>query len=118
MQVVDFSSERAMRTLASAMKLFVVEYSVNENATMIRTLDNVIQDNIKNVKKPLSKDYVPVGVFDTREAADRFHFRLNLLLAEQERLPFESRDWRRIGECLEHSQPFIEPSVENKTGVS
>ena len=105
MQVIDFSSERAMRVLATAMRLFVVEYSLSENATMIRTLNNVIQDNIKNVKKPLSKDYVPVGVFDSREAADRFNFRFTLLLAEQEQLPFELRDWRRIGECLEDARP-------------
>jgi len=118
MQVVDFSSERAMRALASAMKLFVVEYSVSENATLIRTLNNVIQDNIKNVKKPLSKDYVPVGLFDSREAADQFHFKFTLLLAEQEQLPFQSRDWRLIGQCLESAQPIIEPSGENKTDVS
>jgi hypothetical protein len=33
-----------------AMRLFVVEYSLTEYATMIRTLENVIKDNIRNVR--------------------------------------------------------------------
>jgi hypothetical protein len=103
MQVVSLPAERAMRTMNAAMKLFVVEYSVSENAVMIRTLDNVVKDNIDNVKKALSKDYLPVGFFDSRGEADRFHAELNLILAEEGELPFGSRDWQRIGECLEQA---------------
>jgi hypothetical protein len=87
----------------AAMKLFVVEYSVRENAVMIRTLENVVKDNIKNVKRALNKDYLPVGFFNSRDEADRFHAALNLILVEEGELPFESRNWQRIGECLERA---------------
>jgi len=92
-----------MRTMNAAMKLFVVEYSVRENAVMIRTLENVVKDNVRNVKKALSKDYLPVGIFNSRDEADRFHATINLVLAEEGELPFETRDWHRIGECLEQA---------------
>ncbi len=103
MQVIDLSTERAKRTINAAMKLFVVEYSIRENAVMIRTLDNVVRDNIKNVKKALIKDYLPVGVFPSRSEADRFHAHLNVVLAEEEHLPLNSRDWERIGNALEQA---------------
>lgn len=103
MQVVSLAAERAMRTMNAAMKMFVVEFSVSENAAMIRTLDNVVKDNVKNVKKGLSKDYLPVGFFDSRGEADRFHAQLNLILAEEGELPFETRNWQRIGECIEQA---------------
>ena len=101
MQVISLLDERAARTINAAMKLFVVEYSVRENAAMIRTLDNVVRDNIRNVKKGLSKDYLPVGFFGSRAEADRFHARLASVLAEQDGLPVASRDWQRIGTCFE-----------------
>ena len=101
--VANLAEERAMRTMNAAMKLFVVEYSVRENAVMIRTLENVVKDNIKNVKKGQIKDQLPVGFFDSRAEADRFHYQFKLIIAGQDELSFESRDWKRIGECLEQT---------------
>jgi hypothetical protein len=105
MQVVSLPAERAMRAMNAAMELFVVEYSVLENAVMIRTLENVVKDNIKNVKKALSKDYLPVAFFASRQDADRFHAHLNLILVEEGQLPFDQRNWQRIGELLEQALP-------------
>lgn len=103
MPIVNFSDERAMRTMNSAMKLFVVEFSVNEKAVLIRTLENVIKDNIKNVKKGLSKDYLPLGFFDSRNEADRFHAQLNVVLSGFGELRVDDNDWKRIGECFENA---------------
>ena|SRR5712692_6241217 len=107
MHVVSLPAERALRAINAAMKLFVVEYSVDENAIMIRTLDKVVKDNIKNVKKALSKDYLPVAFFASRPEADRFHARLILILAEEGQLAFEGRNWERIGDYLEQALPSI-----------
>jgi hypothetical protein len=101
MQVVSLTDERAMRTMSAVMKLFVVEFSVSEQAVMIRTLENVIKDNIRNVKKGLSKDYLPLGFFDSRAKADHFHAQLNIVLAENGALSFRGNDWQRIGEYFE-----------------
>src|SRR5205809_1022356 len=45
--VFDLSELRFFRTLNVAMKFFVVEYSVHEDTTSIRTLETVLRDNHK-----------------------------------------------------------------------
>jgi hypothetical protein len=90
-----------MRAMNNAMRLFVVEYSLTENATMIRTLENVIKDNIRNVRNGQPKDYLPVGFFNSRAEADRFNAEFQLLIVPEGQLEFRSRNWKRISECLE-----------------
>jgi hypothetical protein len=102
-EVLDLSAERAMRTMNSAMKLFVVEYSLKENGTLIRTLEKVLQDNIRNVRNGLPKDYLPVGIFNSREAAERFRDQFLLIIVPEGELEFTSRNWKRISECLEEA---------------
>src|SRR5205823_14158100 len=79
--VFDFAEEKFLRIVNGAMKLFVVEYSVNENTTSIRTLENVLRDNYKKICNGVSKDYLPVGIFKSREDADRFelHFQTSVV---------------------------------------
>ena len=101
-EVIDLSAG-FMRTMSGAMKLFVVEYSLKENATMIRTLENVLRDNIRNVRNGVAKDYLPVGLFNSREEADRFSNHFSLIIVPEGQLEFQSRNWRRIAECLEEA---------------
>jgi hypothetical protein len=101
--VINLSTEKAMRTMYSAMKLFVLEYSLNENATTVRTLENVLKGNIRNVRNGQSKDYLPVGVFNSREEVDRFDAQFRLIIVSEAQLEIRSRNWRRVAECLEES---------------
>lgn len=100
-----------MRTMNGAMKLFVVEYSVRENATMIRTLENVLNDNISNVRNGQPKDYLPVGVFNSRGEADQFNAQFYLIIVPEGELESRSRNWKRVAECLEES---LERSLDQK----
>ncbi|SRR6266404_8032755 len=100
-EVVDLSAERAMRTMNSAMKLYILEYSLTENGTLIRTLESVFKDNIRNVGNQQPKDYLPVGIFNSREDAERFRDQFLLTIVPEGQLEFRSRNWKRISECLE-----------------
>ncbi len=86
-----------------ALKFFVVEYSMTKNTTSIRTLENVLRDNIRNVHNGMPKDYLPVGLFNSREEADRFDQQFSLIIVPEAQLEFRSRNWRRIAECLEET---------------
>ncbi len=87
--------------MTSAMKLFIVEYSLTENATMIRTLEKVLEDNIGNVKNGQPKDYLPVGIFNSRQDAEQFLTEFLSVIVPEGELEFRSRNWKRISECLE-----------------
>lgn len=113
-EVFNLSAERALRTMNGAMKLFVLEYSLNENVTHVRTLENVLKDNIRNVRNGQPKDYLPVGVFNSREEADRFNEQFSLIIVPESQLEFRSRNWRRIAECLESMlEPALNESESN-----
>ncbi|MDX6612755.1 MAG: hypothetical protein QOD75_1941 [Blastocatellia bacterium] len=86
-----------------ALKAFVVEYSVNENATLIRTLENVIRNNLHNVRNAQSKDYLPVGLFSSREEADRFREQLILITSTEAQSEFRGINWRSIADCLDEA---------------
>jgi hypothetical protein len=109
-EVFDLSAERAMRTMNSAMKLYALEYSVKENTTHLRTWENVLKDNIHNVRNGQSKDYLPVGVFHSREEAERFRIQL-LLILEENQPEVGGLDWKRIADCLEEAlERFLSPN--------
>jgi hypothetical protein len=95
--------EKAMSALNSAMKLFVVEYSLTENATMIRTLEKVLMDNISNVRNGQPKDYLPVGIYNSRKDAERVRAQFLLIIVPEGESEFRSRNWKRISECLEEA---------------
>ena len=63
----------------------------------------MLKDNIRNVKNGQPKDYLPVGVFNSREEVDRFDEQFRLVIVSESQLEFRSRNWRRIAECLEQS---------------
>jgi hypothetical protein len=88
----------ALENLQHALDLWVVEFSVRDNgATLIRSLEKVLQDNIANVYKNEPKDYLPVGLFITREDAERFRRQLIAIMSDASLI--ESR-WQRLGDVL------------------
>ncbi len=81
-----------------ALKLFVLEFSLAEGP-LIRTLENVLTDNINNVHRGLRKDYLPVGLFDSYEQASRLREQINLLLAGVDQTEFR---WQRVADVLQN----------------
>lgn len=78
------------------LKLFVVEYRIKQDATHVRSLGKMIANNLNNLAIGLSSDYVPIGLFHTREQADLFviHFRQGLDAEAQ--LAHGTRNWHRV----------------------
>lgn len=98
--VVDLSEERFLRAVNVAMKLFVVEYSVSENTTSIRTLENVLRDNYKKVCNGVPKDYLPVGIFKSRPEADRFDLHFQTFVVPQAQIMSDSQRWKHVADCF------------------
>lgn len=99
-QVFDLSEERYLRAVNVAMKLFVVEYSVTENTTSIRTLENVLRDNYKKVCNGVPKDYLPVGIFKSRADAERFDLHFHTFVIPEAQLMARSQRWKHIAACF------------------
>lgn len=83
------------------LNLFAVEYSMTLNAVHRRSLAKVIENNQTNLRKGYSTDFVPIGLFFSREDADRFIEQFNHTLAEQAQIEFHSRNWRQIADVVE-----------------
>src|SRR6185503_1516884 len=87
------------------LKLFVFEYSVTQNASHVRTLGAVLNNNRRNLAKGAASDYVPVGLFRTREEVDKFELDFRRTLAQDAQLQFTSRNWHSVAEILERLLP-------------
>jgi hypothetical protein len=98
--VFDLTEERFLRAVNVGMKLFVVEYSVRENTTSIRTLENVLRDNYKKIINGVAKDYLPVGVFKSRPDADRFDLHFHTFIVPQAQLMSQTQRWKQIADCF------------------
>lgn len=84
--------------LQYALDLWVVEFSVRDDgATLIRTLERVLEDNIANIYKNEPKDYLPVGLFTTRDDAERFRRQLIAITTDASLVEFR---WQRVGDVL------------------
>jgi hypothetical protein len=101
-EVVDLAEQKFLRTLNTAMKFFVVEYTLREDTTSIRTLENVLRDNFKRIRNGVSKDYLPVGVFKSYSDAERYSLYFQTVVAPQARLESGSRNWKQVGDCFEN----------------
>jgi hypothetical protein len=99
--VFDLSQQRFFRTLNTVMKFYVVEYSVGEDTTSIRTFQNVLRDNYKRIRNGVSKDYLPVGLFKSHDEALRCSLHFQTVVAPQAKLEAGSRKWKRIADCFE-----------------
>ena len=83
------------------LTFFAVEYSMTLNSVHRRSLLKVIENNQSNIKKGYSSDFVPIGLFPSREEADRFIEQFNHTLSEQAQIEFHSRDWQNVAEVVE-----------------
>src|SRR3989442_5721975 len=89
------------RITPNPLKYFGVEYSIKTNAVTRRTLDNVIENNLKNLRKGVSLDYVLVGLLPSREAADWFIEQFNITIRPQAQEARSSDEWQSITTLLE-----------------
>src|SRR6267378_2843485 len=83
------------------LQFFAVEYSMTLNSVHRRSLRKVIENNQGNLRRGHSSDFVPIGLFPSREEADQFIERFGHTLAEQAQTEFHSRDWRHIADVVE-----------------
>jgi hypothetical protein len=66
--------------------VIVVEFSVKQDAFHKHTLHRMVLSNIKNILRGKETDYLPIGVFETHEEADKYineiydKFKRNILL--------------------------------------
>jgi len=110
--VVDFSEQKFLRVLNTAMKFFVVEYTLREDTTSIRTLENVLRDNYKRIRNGVSKDYLPVAVFKSHADAQRYSLHFQTVVAPQAQLEAGSRNWKQIADCFENELDRLLKSAE------
>lgn len=110
--VVDLSEQKFLRALNSAMKFFVVEYTLREDTTSIRTLENVLRDNYRKIRNGVSKDYLPVGVFKSYADAERYSLHFQTVVAPQAQLEAGSRAWKQIADCFENELERLLRSAE------
>lgn len=94
-----------MENITSIPKLFVVEYSMTQNATSVCTLQAMMVNNRKQLRKGNRHDCVPIGLFHSRAEADRFIVEFGPTLIEQAQFEFHSRNWQHISEVLETLLP-------------
>jgi hypothetical protein len=83
--------------ITDPLKLFAVEYSISQSAMNVRTLAEMVENNLANLGRGRPSDYVPIGLFLTYEQAYDFcsYFRQRL---EQESDDTGRTDWLRIRE--------------------
>ena len=96
------------------LSYFVVEYSMTLNSVHRRSLRKLIDNNQSNLRKGHSSDFVPIGLFPSREAADKFIERFSHTLAEQAQTEFHRRDWRHVADVIED---LIQQSPANRLVV-
>jgi len=121
-EVVNLSEQKFLRALNTAMKFFVVEYTLREDTTSIRTLENVLRDNYKRIRNGVPKDYLPVALFKSRADAERYSLHFQTDVAPQAQLEAGSRNWKQIGDCFENeldrllksAEPYEEPIANSE----
>jgi hypothetical protein len=83
------------------LKYFGVEYSIKNNSVHGMTLESIIENNLKNLRKGQSSDYVLVGLLPSREAADWFIEQFNYTIAAQAQEALTSDRWQRIRDVIQ-----------------
>lgn len=53
-------------------ELFVVEFSVNQQAFHKHTISEMLEVNIRTIFLRGKSDYLPIGIFNTSDDADKF----------------------------------------------
>ena len=89
------------RIAPNPLMFFGVEYSIKNNSVHRSTLENVIDNNLKNLRKGHSSDYVLVALLPSCEAADWFIEQFNHTIAAQAQESFASNDWQRVTDVIQ-----------------
>jgi len=89
------------RIASNPLKYFGVEYSIKHNSVHRSTLDNVIENNLKNLRKGRSSDFILVGLLPSREAADWYREQFNITIAPQAQEARTSDEWQRITSLMQ-----------------
>ena len=100
--IFDLAEQKFFRAFNSAMKFFVVEYSLKEDTTSVRTFETVLRDNYKKIRNGASKDYLPVGVFKSHEEAVAWSLHFQTVVAPEAQLESRTRCWKQIADCFEN----------------
>jgi hypothetical protein len=87
--------------LEEAGKLFVVEYSILQDATHLRSLRAMLQNNVRNLGEGTASDYVPIALFESRADAEQFIMGFLSHLSSMPKEPVATRNWRSIAEIVE-----------------
>jgi hypothetical protein len=103
------------RIAPNPLKYFGVEYSIKTNAVTRRTLDNVIENNLNNLKKGLSLDHVIVGLLPSRESADWFIEQFNITIRPQAQEALTSDDWQSITALIE---ALLQKALDRDTALT
>jgi hypothetical protein len=53
--------------ITDPLKLFIVEYSIMQDAMHVRSLRKMVENNLYNLGNGQPSDYLPIGLFLTRE---------------------------------------------------
>lgn len=63
--------------------LTVVEFSARQQCFHVESLEDMISSNIRAFKGQSMTDYLPIGIFKTREEAHRFLDKAHAVLDER-----------------------------------
>jgi hypothetical protein len=99
------------RIAPNPLKYFGVEYSIKNNSVHRSTLDKVIENNLKNLTKGRSSDYILVGLLSSREAADWYLEQFNITIAPRAQEARTSDTWQEITNLL---QGLLERALERE----
>lgn len=92
--------------ITDPLKLFVVEYSITQGATHVRSLRKMIEHNLYNLGNGQASDYLPIGLFLSREQADTFCVYFRQGIDQDFQGASETRhNWRRIRDIAEELLP-------------
>jgi len=116
--IFDLAEQKFFRALNSAMKFFVVEYSLKEDTTSVRTFETVLRDNYKKIRNGASKDYLPVGVFKSHEEAVAWSLHFQTVAASEAQLEAGSRTWEQIGDCFENELDRLLRSADRYESIA
>lgn len=83
--------------------IFVVEYSIQQDCVMVKTLEECLKNNRRNVRAGRSVDYIPVGVTQTREKADKIANKVRVEIEKKGKTV--GNNWSLVGDILKKLFP-------------
>jgi len=91
--------------IEQAKKLFVVEYSITVDATRVKSVGAMLENNLHSLAKNSASDYMPVALFETRSQAEICAIEFQRRLESQ--VVSGSHNWKHISEVIEGLVPQL-----------